>query len=67
MIVITVSVHAVYSMVSRKASGRSKVTDLKKKKNFNYFFPKEIDDFVDIVNEFSKRKMTKEEIIYEIN
>mgnify|MGYP003213945280 FL=1 len=37
------------------------------KKNFNYFFPKEIDDFVDIVNEFSKRKMTKEEIIYEIN
>ena len=40
---------------------------IKKKKNFNYFFPKEIDDFVDIVNEFSKRKMTKEEIIYEIN
>lgn len=39
----------------------------KEKRNFNYFFPKEIDDFVDIVNEFSKRKMTKEEIIYEIN
>ena len=44
-----------------------KVQVIKKKKNFNYFFPKEIDDFVDIVNEFSKRKMTKEEIIYEIN
>ena len=39
----------------------------KEKRNFNYFFPKEIDIFIDIVNGFSKRKMTKEEIIAEIN
>ena len=39
----------------------SRIVDLNEEIN------REIDDFVDIVNEFSKRKMTKEEIIYEIN
>ena len=54
---------SVYYQINYKRKKKWK----KEKRNFNYFFPKEIDDFVDIVNEFSKRKMTKEEIIYEIN